>query len=315
MNPNFKPWCACRSGTGCASIFLSWIATGSTTITEPIIFRDVVLQPGDPAYSTLNLSTFSITYEYSFFHTEKYEVAATIGVTETDISARARVTTTTRHVDQSEDQAGPFPTGGIDATYVFSKRWYVDGRAQYMHLSYNNLSGSLGYGEFDVLYRLRPNISFALGYTIVRANLDSRQTTQGGYFNFTSKGPEVLRQSRVLADNPGARVAALGAAFRRKLDPIVRGRRAIPFAGGEGCRCAPDTACLRPPRPAWFSIATVIAPAVRWRTPSTRLANASDSRCWLDRDSSKGLPIRSQRLTGSVAAASVYPSVPLPLRQ
>ena len=165
---------------------------GSTTITEPIIFRDVVLQPGDPAYSTLNLSTFSITYEYSFFHTEKYEVAATIGVTETDISARARVTTTTRHIDQSEDQAGPFPTGGIDATYVFSKRWYVDGRAQYMHLSYNNLSGSLGYGEFDVLYRLRPNISFALGYNIVRANLDSSQAAQGGYFNFTSKGPEVF---------------------------------------------------------------------------------------------------------------------------
>jgi hypothetical protein len=68
----------------------------------------------------------------------------------------------------------------------------VDGRAQYMHLSYNNLSGSLGYGEFDVLYRLRENIAFALGYTIVRANLESSQTTQGGYFDFTSKGPELF---------------------------------------------------------------------------------------------------------------------------
>ncbi len=41
---------------------------------------------------------------------------------------------TTRHVDQTEDQAGPFPTAGLDATYVFSKRFYVDGRAQYMQL-------------------------------------------------------------------------------------------------------------------------------------------------------------------------------------
>jgi hypothetical protein len=164
--------------------------TGSTSVTEPIIFRDVVLQPGDPLNSNLSLSTFSITYEYSFFHTEKYEVAATFGITETDISARARVTTPTRHVDQTEDQAGPFPTAGIDATFVLSKRWYVDGRAEYMHLSYNDLSGSLGYGEFDVLYRLRPNISFALGYNIVRANLESSQAAQGGYFDFTSKGPE-----------------------------------------------------------------------------------------------------------------------------
>ena len=163
---------------------------GSTTITDPIIFRDVELQPGDPANSTLNLSTFSITYEYSFFHTEKYEVAATLGVTETDISARVRVSTLTRHVDQSEDQAGPFPTGGLDATFVLSKRFYLDGRAEYMHLSYDNLSGSLGYGEFDVLYRLRPNISFALGYNFVRANLESTQASQGGYFDFNSKGPE-----------------------------------------------------------------------------------------------------------------------------
>ena len=164
--------------------------SGSNTITELIQFRDVVLQPGDPAYSTLNLSTFGITYEYSFFHTEKYEVAATLGVTETDISARVRVSTLTRHVDQSEDQAGPFPTGGLDATFVLSKRFYLDGRAEYMHLSYDNLSGSLGYGEFDVLYRLRPNISFALGYNFVRANLESTQASQGGYFDFNSKGPE-----------------------------------------------------------------------------------------------------------------------------
>src|SRR5271167_1875569 len=149
--------------------------SGSTTVTQPIIFRDVVLQPGDPLTSNLSLSTFGITYEYSFFHSEKYEVAATFGVTETDISARARVTTQARHIDQTEDQAGPFPTAGLDATYVLSKRWYVDGRAEYMHLSYNNLSGSLGYGEFDVLYRLRANIAFALGYNIVRANLESTQ--------------------------------------------------------------------------------------------------------------------------------------------
>jgi hypothetical protein len=165
---------------------------GSTTVTEPIIFRDVLLQPGDPLNSNLSLSTFGITYEYSFFHTEKYELAATIGVTETDISARARVTTQARHIDQTEDQAGPFPTAGLDGTFVFSKRWYVDGRAEYMHLSYNNLAGSLGYGEFDVLYRLRANIAFALGYNIVRANLESSQAKQGGYFDFTSKGPEVF---------------------------------------------------------------------------------------------------------------------------
>ncbi len=61
--------------------YFSLDRTGQTTVTEPIVFRDVVLQPGDPLrYPTSRLRTFSISYEYSFLHTEKYEVAATIGV-------------------------------------------------------------------------------------------------------------------------------------------------------------------------------------------------------------------------------------------
>jgi hypothetical protein len=170
--------------------YFSLDRTGSATITQPIIFRDVVLQPGDPLNSNLSIRTFGITYGYSFLHGDKYEVAATLGVSDTDISARARVQTATRHVDQTEDQAGPFPTAGLDATYVLSKRFYFDGRAQYMKVRIDSLDGSLGIYELDALYRLRPNISFALGYNMLRASLDSRQTKQAGFFDFNSKGPE-----------------------------------------------------------------------------------------------------------------------------
>jgi hypothetical protein len=161
-----------------------------TTVTEPIIFRDVVLLPGDPLNSDLSIRTFGISYAYSFLHNDRYEVAATIGVNDTDISARARVQTQARHVDQSEDQAGPVPTVGLDATYVVSKRFYFDGRAQYLRVRIDQLDGTVGIYELDALYRLRPNISFALGYTMFRASLESAQAKQSGFFNFNSKGPE-----------------------------------------------------------------------------------------------------------------------------
>src|ERR1700690_1588043 len=170
--------------------YFSLDRSGQATVNEPIIFRDVVLQPGDPLNSDLSIRTFGITYGYSFLHSDRYEVAATIGVSDTDISARARVQTQTRHVDQTEDQAGPVPTLGLDATYVVSKRFYVDGRAQYLKVRVDDLDGTLGIYELDALYRLRPNISFALGYTMFRANLISAQTKQAGFFNFNSKGPE-----------------------------------------------------------------------------------------------------------------------------
>jgi hypothetical protein len=172
--------------------YFSLDRTGQTTVTQPIVFRDVVLQPGDPLNSDLSIRTFGITYAYSFLHSDRYEVAATLGVNDTDISARARVQTQARHVNQTEDKAGPFPTLGLDATYVLSKRFYFDGRAQYLKVNINNLDGSLGIYELDGLYRLRPNISFAVGYTSVRAHLTSTQPRQSGLFNFNSSGPEIF---------------------------------------------------------------------------------------------------------------------------
>jgi hypothetical protein len=172
--------------------YFSLDRSGQATVTQPIVFRDVVLQPGDPLSSDLSIRTFGITYGYSFLHSDRYEVAATIGINDTDISARARVQTQTRHVNQTEDQAGPFPTLGLDATYVVSKRFYFDGRAQYFKVNINNIDGSLGIYELDGLYRLRPNVSFAVGYTSVRAHLASTQTRQSELFNFNSSGPEIF---------------------------------------------------------------------------------------------------------------------------
>jgi hypothetical protein len=172
--------------------YFSLDRTGAETVAEPIVFRDVVLQPGDPLNSNLSIRTFGINYEYSFLHSERYEVAATIGVNDTDISARARVQTQTRHVDQTEDQAGPIPTLGLDATYVVSKRFYFDARGQYFKIRIDDLDGSLALYEVDGLYRLRPNISFALGYSSLRAHLASAQVKQAGLFNFNSSGPELF---------------------------------------------------------------------------------------------------------------------------
>jgi hypothetical protein len=172
--------------------YFSLDRTGNTVVTTPIVFRDVVLQPTDPLMTNLSLRTLGINYEYSFLHSDRYEVAFSLGVNDTDISARGRVNTQTRHVDQAEDQAGPLPTVGLDATYVISKRFYVDARGQYLKISLDNIDGSLGIYEVDALYRLRENIAFAVGYDLVKANLSSIKSGQSGFFNFNTKGPELF---------------------------------------------------------------------------------------------------------------------------
>jgi hypothetical protein len=166
--------------------------SGSTTVEQPIVFRDVVLQPTDPLQTELDLRMLGITYGYSFWHGEKLELAATLGITSVQISAQAKVATEAVHVNQSEDVAGPFPTPGLAATWVLSKHFYLDGRVQSLHLSIKDFDGTLGMAELAALYRFRPNVSFALGYTEVKADLASTKTHESGLFDFNTKGPEIF---------------------------------------------------------------------------------------------------------------------------
>ena len=123
---------------------------GSTVVQEPIVFRNVVLQPGEPLQSSLDLRLLSLTYGYSFWHGEKLELAATLGVSSVEINAQAKVATALVHVNETETAAGPFPTPGLAATWAMSKHFYLDGRVQYLNLHISDLDGSLGMGELDL---------------------------------------------------------------------------------------------------------------------------------------------------------------------
>ncbi|MDE2305219.1 MAG: hypothetical protein KGL34_06640 [Gammaproteobacteria bacterium] len=177
--------------------YFSLVRNRTTTLNlssaqTPIVFRDVQLLNGDPVQTDLDIRAFGVGYGYSFWRSRRLEIAATFAVHEIDISARERVQTATRHVDQREDQAGPFPTLGLDATWVASRRFYFEGRAQYLKLAVDHMTASLGEYEFNALYRFRPNLSVALGVQAVHAMLVSRQRANSGRFDFDSKGPQLL---------------------------------------------------------------------------------------------------------------------------
>lgn len=166
--------------------------TGSTVVQQPLVFRDVVLQPGDALQSELDLRLLTLTYGYSFWHSEKLELAATLGISAVQIDATAKVQSSAVHLDQTEDEAGPFATPGLAVTWAISRHFYLDGRVQYLQVHVQQLDGSLGMAELDALYRLRPNVSFGVGYTEVRAHLASTKTDNSGLFDFNTKGPELF---------------------------------------------------------------------------------------------------------------------------
>ena len=86
--------------------------TGNATLTEPIVFRDAVLQVGDPVQSLLNFRVLGLTYAYSFYRSEKLEFAAMLGVDSVDIEAQAKVQTPAVHVNQMRRRGRPLSDAG-----------------------------------------------------------------------------------------------------------------------------------------------------------------------------------------------------------
>lgn len=164
--------------------------SGNIVLTDPVVFKDVIFLQGDPVQSKVDLRTLGVAYAYSFWHSEKLEIAVELGVHETDISAEAKVQTAARHVTQTEDVAGPVPTIGLDVTYVLSKRFYVDARYQYLKVNIDHNDGTLAFFDFNATYRYRPNIAIGIGYNGIKANFTSTKSDNAGYFDFNTKGPE-----------------------------------------------------------------------------------------------------------------------------
>jgi len=167
--------------------------TDTKVLTQgPYAYGDVVLLEGNPVTTELSLRVLQLTYGYSFWHSEKLEIAATLSINDAEVQSSVRVSTEARHVYDSESLAGPFPEPGVMVTWAPSKRFFFDATARYLKAAIDHIDGSVGVYEFDAQYRLRPNISFALGYADTRANFLSRKSTDTGYFNFDAKGPELF---------------------------------------------------------------------------------------------------------------------------
>jgi hypothetical protein len=158
----------------------------------PVDYGNVLLLSGDPVTTDLSVRVLQISYGYSFWHSEKLEVAAVLSVNDTEIESSVRVQTASRHVYDERSLAGPFPTPGIDVTWAASKRFYFEGKARYLKLAIDHLDGSVSLYDLDAFFRLRPNIAFALGYTGTRADVLSSKSNKAGSFDFAARGPELF---------------------------------------------------------------------------------------------------------------------------
>ena len=90
------------------------------------------------------------------------------------------------------DRSAPAPLGGLEGTMRLSSRFYLEARAQYVKADVQNVKGKLETYEGNVLYRLMPNITFGLGYSGFKVDVDSLKVGDSGLFQLRSTGPQLF---------------------------------------------------------------------------------------------------------------------------
>jgi hypothetical protein len=155
-----------------------------------IVFGSIVLTPADQVDSTFNWRQIDVTYTYSVLRGARYELGAGIGAHAIQAESDERVWARGAH--ESFTGAWPFATVALDGTWLITRRFSFNARAQYLSLNVNSNSGALGDYHADVQFRWRPNLAFGIGYASTHARVEVRNSNPNGDITFNTHGAELF---------------------------------------------------------------------------------------------------------------------------
>ncbi len=157
---------------------------------KTVNFGNTTFNVNDVVASELKMRLLVINYSYSFIKNDRAELAASLGFDVIGFEAAATVAARLR--TEREDRSAPAPLAGLDGTVRISSRFYAEARGQYLKVNVQNVRGTLDTVEANILYRLSPNVTFGLGYSGFKVNVDSEKLGDSGQFQLRSSGPQLF---------------------------------------------------------------------------------------------------------------------------
>ncbi|MGL6224719.1 MAG: hypothetical protein ACRC6L_14175 [Steroidobacteraceae bacterium] len=149
----------------------------------------------DAEYS---FTVIEVAYEYAFLKRDNYELAGSIGLHYTDMSAslRARAESSGGTLDEdisnSASVAAPLPVIGLRGIWDLSRNFWLDASAQFFALSIDDYDGNLQ--DYRVLVTWQPKkwLGIGLGYNQFSVDVEVDKSDFTGSLDWTYRGPMVF---------------------------------------------------------------------------------------------------------------------------
>jgi hypothetical protein len=155
-----------------------------------IVFGDFTFPEGTQFRSKLDWRVFTLTYSYSFIHTNRFEGGLGLGIHLIEAHAAGGEPGTLNR--EEADEVGIFPTIAANIAWRISKRWSITARGQQFSASPEDFDGKMADYHADIQYRWRKNFAIGLGYSKIQTNLEVFDADQPLLFDLDTSGPEIF---------------------------------------------------------------------------------------------------------------------------
>jgi len=159
-------------------------------LANTIVFGDFTFPAGTNFRSKLDWRVLTLTYTYSFVHTERFEGGLGLGIHIIEAKAEGGQPGTLNR--EKADEVGIFPTVAATIAYRISKRWSITLRGQQFSANPEDFEGKMADYHGDLQYRWKKNLAIGLGYSTIQTNLRVFDTDQPLLFDLDTSGPEIF---------------------------------------------------------------------------------------------------------------------------
>jgi hypothetical protein len=169
--------------------------SGTKVLAQNIQFGDQLFPQGARVDTELSYRILTLSYTYSFWRSDWLEIGAGLAAhlveAQANGSAFNSVTGSSMNQNVRESVASGFPTIPVDVIWLIQRQIAATARVQYFRASVGNFSGSLLDLHGDVQYRLAPNFTLGVGYTLERIAVQVRSRFAGS-LSIDTRGPEAF---------------------------------------------------------------------------------------------------------------------------
>lgn len=168
---------------------------GSSTLDEEIEFGGEVFPVNVKVKSEFSFDIYELSYEYALLKREDYEVAASIGVHYTSLSAALSAKAATSNgtlagdIEREGNVDAPLPVIGLRGLWALPHDFFVDAGAQFFALSIDEYDGNLQDYRVMVTWQPKKWLGIGLGYNRFSVDVDVDGDKFNGSLDWTYSGP------------------------------------------------------------------------------------------------------------------------------